>query len=369
MEAPDTAAIVAWSGFALAFIFGAVGNKVSFCTMGAVSDLVNMGDWGRMRMWLLSIAVAIIGAHALQFFGLVDLSRSIYTSPNFTWLSFIVGGFLFGVGMTLGSGCGSKTLIRIGGGNLKSLVVYVFLGISAYMTLRGLFGQFRVSVLQPVAINFEAAGIKGQDLPSLLAGIGIDMNILRIAVAAIVAAALLIFVFREKEFRARFDYILGGAVIGLVVIAGWYVTGHIGYRENPDTLEMTFFGTNTRAAESFSFVAPLAYTLELLMLWTDKSLAATFGIMAAFGVVVGSFVYAIASKTFRWEGFTTIEDLGNHITGGILMGFGGVTSLGCTIGQGITGFSTLALGSIITFFAIIAGSAATMKYQYWKITK
>ncbi len=249
MEATvNTAAIVAWSGFALAFIFGAVGNKVSFCTMGAVSDLVNMGDWGRMRMWLLAIAVAIIGANALQFFGLVDLSRSIYTSPNFTWLSFIVGGFLFGVGMTLGSGCGSKTLIRIGGGNLKSLVVYVFLGISAYMTLRGLFGQFRVSVLQPVAINFEAAGIKGQDLPSLLAGIGIDMNILRIAVAAIVAAALLIFVFREKEFRARFDYILGGAVIGLVVIAGWYVTGHIGYRENPDTLEMTFFGTNTRAA-------------------------------------------------------------------------------------------------------------------------
>jgi hypothetical protein len=370
MEAtPHTAAIVAWSGFALAFIFGAVGNKVSFCTMGAVSDLVNMGDWGRMRMWLLAIAVAISGAYSLQFLGLVDLSRSIYTSPNFTWLSFIVGGFLFGVGMTLGSGCGSKTLIRIGGGNLKSLVVYVFLGISAYMTLRGLFGQFRVSVLQPVAVNFEAAGIKGQDLPSLLAGTGIDMNSLRVAIAAIVAAALLIFVFKDREFRANFDYILGGIVIGLVVAAGWYVTGHIGYRENPDTLEMTFFGTNTRAAESLSFVAPLAYTLELLMLWTDKSLAATFGIMAAFGVVVGSFVYAIVSKTFRWEGFTTAEDLGNHIVGGILMGFGGVTSLGCTIGQGITGFSTLALGSIVTFFAIIAGSAATMKYQYWKMMR
>ncbi len=365
----NTAAIVAWFGFALAFVFGAVANRVNFCTMGAVSDLVNMGDWGRMRMWLLAIAVAISGAYALQFFGLVDLSRSIYTSPNFTWLSFIVGGFLFGVGMTLGSGCGSKTLIRLGGGNLKSLVVCVFLGISAYMTLRGLFGQFRVSVLQPVAVNFEAVGIKGQDLPSLLAGTGIDMNLLRVAIAAIVAAALLTFVFKDREFRANPDYILGGIVIGLVVAAGWYVSGHIGYRENPDTLEMTFFGTNSRAAESLSFVAPLAYTLELLMLWTDKSLAATFGIMAAVGVVAGSFVYAIASRSFRWEGFTTAEDLGNHIIGGILMGFGGVTSLGCTIGQGITGFSTLALGSIVTFFAIIAGSAATMKYQYWKLMK
>jgi len=132
---------------------------------------------------------------------------------------------------------------------------------------------------------------------------------------------------------------------------------------------MTFFGTNTHAAESLSFVAPLAYTLELLMLWTDKSLAATFGIMAASGVVAGSFAYAIAYRKFRWEGFTTAEDLGNHIIGGILMGFGGVTALGCTIGQGITGFSTLALGSIVTFFAIIAGSAATLKYQYWKLAK
>lgn len=335
--------------------------------MGAVSDIVNMGDWSRMRMWLLSIAVAIIGAYTLQTLGVVDLSKSIYTSPSFTWLSFAVGGFLFGVGMTLGSGCGSKTLIRVGGGNLKSLIVYVFLGISAYMTLRGLFGQFRISVLQPVAVNFEAFGIKGQDLPSLFAGSGVDMTWLRIAVAALIAGGLLVFIFKDREFRARREYIVGGIVVGLLIVAGWYVTYRFGYKENPETLEMTFFGTNTRAAESFSFVAPLAYTLELLMLWTDKSLTATFGIMAALGVVLGSFAYAIASRTFRWEGFANVADIRNHIAGGILMGFGGITALGCTIGQGITGFSTLALGSILTFLAIIAGSAATMKYQYWRI--
>ena len=365
----QTAALVAWSGFALAFIFGAVGNKTSFCTMGAVSDIVNMGDWGRMRMWLLAIAVAILGAHVLQAAGLVDLSKSIYTTPNFTWLSFIVGGFVFGVGMTLGSGCGSKTLIRIGGGNLKSLVVYVFLAISAYMTLRGLFGQFRVSVLQPVAVNFEAYGIKGQDLPSLLASTGVATGVLRLAVAGAVALGLLVFVFMDREFRGNANYLTGGVVVGLLIVAGWYVTGHLGYKENPETLEMTFFGTNTRAAESFSFVAPLAYTLELLMLWTDKSLAPTFGIMAAAGVIAGSFVYARLSGGFRWESFANVEDLANHMVGGILMGFGGVTALGCTVGQGISGFSTLALGSILTFSAIIAGSAATLKYQYWKIMR
>ena len=360
---------VAWCGFALGLVFGAVGNKVNFCTMGAVSDVVNIGDWSRMRMWLLAIAVAIVGSYALWRAGVVDLSKSIYTAPNFTWLSFAVGGFLFGVGMTLGSGCGSKTLIRIGGGNLKSLVVYVFLAISAYMTLRGLFGQFRVSVLQPVAVNFAAYGLKGQDLPSLLAGTGIALETLRVVVPAIVAAALLIFILKDREFRASADHLVGGVVVGLIVVAGWYVTARLGYRENPDTLEMTFFGTNTRAAESVSFVAPLAYTLELLMLWTDKSLTITFGIMAALGVVIGSFAYAIASRTFRWEGFTTITDLANHIAGGILMGFGGICALGCTIGQGISGFSTLALGSILTFAAIVAGSAATMKYQYWKMLR
>src|SRR4029078_13238018 len=159
-------AITHWvtgGAFVLAFIFGAVGNKTHFCTMGAVSDWVNMGDTGRLRMWLLAMAVALLGASALHMTGVVDLSKSIYPSPTFTWLSYLVGGFLFGVGMTLGSGCGSHTLIRVGAGNLKSLVVYIFLGIAAYMTLRGLFGAFRVGVLEKASITLPS----GQDLPAL----------------------------------------------------------------------------------------------------------------------------------------------------------------------------------------------------------
>jgi hypothetical protein len=121
--------------------------------------------------------------------------------------------------------------------------------------------------------------------------------------------------------------------------------------------------------ESFSFVSPLAYTLEYLMFWTDKSRIVTYGIASAAGVIAGSAAYALATGSFRWEGFRDAEDTANHVIGGILMGFGGITALGCTIGQAITGFSTLALGSIITFIAIVAGSAATMKYQYWRLTR
>jgi hypothetical protein len=353
---------VVGGAFLLAFIFGAVGNKTRFCTMGAVSDWVNMGDLGRMRMWLLAIAVALLGSSALHLAGVVDLAKSIYPAPTFTWLSYIVGGFLFGVGMTLGSGCGSKTLIRIGHGSLKSLVVYVFLGIAAYMTLRGILGAFRVEVLEKASITFA----QGQDLPSLLPFIPFS----RATLAALIGGALLAFVYADKEFRSTFDYTLGGVVTGLVVVGGWYVSGHIGHvAEDPNTLQEAFVRTNTGRMESFSFVSPLAYTLEYLMFWTDKSKVITYGIASAAGVIAGSAAYALATGTFRWEGFRDAEDTASHMIGGLLMGFGGITALGCTIGQAITGFSTLALGSIMTFVSIVAGAAATMKWQYWRLSR
>ena len=350
----------------LAFIFGAVANKTDFCTMGAVSDWVNMGDFNRMRMWLLAIAVALLGSSALQIAGVVDLSKSIYPGPNFTWLSYIVGGFVFGIGITLGSGCGSKTLIRIGGGNLKSVIVYVFLGVAAYMTLRGILGAFRVGVLEKATLTLSL----GQDLPALLSSfLPLKKTVLTSLVAAVLGLGLLAFVYADRYFRSHLNYSLGGVVTGLVVVGGWYVSGHIGHlAEDPNTLQETFVATNSGRMESFSFVSPLAYTLEYLMFWTDKSKIVTYGIASAAGVIAGSAVYALASKKFRWEGFRDAEDTAMHIIGGLLMGFGGITALGCTIGQAITGFSTLALGSIITFVCIVAGSALTMKWQYWRIS-
>lgn len=369
MSAANPAALastVVWGAFSLAFVFGAVANRTNFCTLGAVSDILNMGDWNRMRVWLLAIAVAILGTAGLQLMGQIDVAKSIYTAQNFTWLSYIVGGFLFGVGMTLGSGCGSRTLVRIGGGNLKSVVVFIMLAISAYMTLKGLFGVFRVAVIDPVSVSLPTT----QDVPSLLAlGLGGERKSMLAAVAGVLGAGLIVFVFMSREFRS-FDNLLGGIVVGLVVVAGWYLSGYLGHlAEDPSTLEEKFFATNSARMESMTFVAPFGYVLELLMMWSDKSRVMTFGVASVLGMVAGSLAYALATRSFRLESFRDAEDLINHLIGGALMGFGGVLGLGCTIGQGVSGVSTLALGSFLALFSIIAGATVTMKIEYWRMLR
>ena len=350
---------VAWLGFILAFIFGYVGNKTHFCTMGAVSDIVNMNHWDRMRAWMLAIAIAIIGTSLLVYGGQIDVSKTIYTGSNFYWLAALVGGLTFGVGMTLAGGCGQRTLVRLGGGNLKSIVVFIFMGYAALVTLSGIFGAFRVSVLQAPAVTVFLDGM--QTLPSLL---GMPTQTGTLMVGLVVGVALLLFVFLNKEFRQNHDNILAGIVIGLIVVAGWYVTGRFGFGEDPDTLELVYLGTNSHLAESMTFVAPLGYTMNLFAYWTDTATIVTFGVASVFGVIVGSFVYGVTHRTFRWESFNSPQDMFRHNIGAILMGFGGVTALGCTIGQGVTGISTLAVSSFVVLASIIAGAAITMKIQY-----
>ena len=365
--ATDPTSLVVWGAFGLAFMFGAVASRSNFCTMGAVSDIVNMGHWGRMRMWLLAIAVAVIGTNLLFYFGLVDLPKSIYQRPRVNWLSLLVGGAAFGVGMSLASGCANKNLVRAGGGSVRSLVVLTFLGISAYMTLKGLFGQWRADWLDPVAIDLAAFNLNDQSLASVLASMtGVPARTALMVTLWVVGLALLAFVFKDGRFRRNPVQWSAGVIIGAIVVAGWYLSGHLGFGENPETLEMTYFATNSRTIESMSFVAPAAYGLELLMLWTDKSLHVSFGVAAGLGVALGSLAWALASRSFRWEGFASFDDLRRHLLGAVLMGFGGVTALGCTVGQGITGVSTLAIGSFIALASIIGGSAATLKYISWR---
>lgn len=359
------ASIVVASIFALAFAFGAITQRTNFCTMGSVADIVTFGDWTRMRQWLLAIAVAILGTNLLAATAIIDTADSFYTSPRFMPLAYLIGGLLFGFGMVLTGGCGSKSLVRAGAGSLKSLVVLVVLGIVAYISLRGLLAVFRVGVIEPVGARLATP----QDLPSLLTGIGVSKSALQVGLALLMSGFLFVLVFRDRSFRT-FDNLLAGLGIGAIIVAAWAISGTIGHvEEHPNTLQQAFLRTNSGRMESLSFVAPVAYTIDYLMFFSDTSKVITIGIAAVLGMLAGSAAYALVAGRFRWEGFRDTEDTANHLVGAALMGFGGVTALGCTIGQGLSGVSTLAVGSFIAVAAIVGGAVLALKYQAWRLDR
>ena len=374
-----------WSTFAVALIMGAVVNKTNFCTMGAVSDWVNMGDTGRMRAWVLAIAVGVLGVMGLEAAGLVNVTSTFppYRQNNFPWLENLLGGVLFGIGMVLASGCGNKTLVRIGGGNLKSVMVFLVIAVIAYFMInpfpgsdKTLYSTLFYGWTNPTAVSLST----NQDLGAMLFAENADTG--RMVMGAVVGGLLLIWAFKSAEFRSSFDNILGGLVVGLAVLAAWYITSNVMVDADGEIMSLQTYvqdwdlyapadavrpaAAGPLASQSFTFINPMGQSLGYATNGFDRTLL-TFGIMALAGVVAGSLLWSLVSRSFRFEWFASVRDFFNHLVGAVLMGFGGVLAMGCTIGQGVTGFSTLAIGSILTFVAIVLGSAVTMKVQYYKM--
>lgn len=358
----------------VAVIMGAVANKTHFCTMGAVADWVNMGDTGRMRAWLFAIAVALGGVLILEAAGMLNLDGGTfppYRTGNFAWLRYVLGGVMFGVGMTLASGCGNKTLVRIGGGNLKSLVVLVIASIASYLMLwTSFYETFFNPWIAATSINLAQSGMQTQELAAIFGGMAGMENTatLHLIVGGVLVFALLVFIFRSADFRSSVDNVLSGAVIGLAVVAGWYITGGSMGQAWKEFAEMATEVPSRVEVQSYTFISPMGDTVRYLMAPTQLSLV-NFGVVALTGVVLGSFLYSVLARRFRVEWFASGSDFVNHVVGAVLMGIGGVLSMGCTVGQAITGISTLAFGSILTFASIVAGAAGMMKFQYWRIMR
>jgi uncharacterized membrane protein YedE/YeeE len=357
---------VLWASFFVAMSFGAVVQRTGFCTMGAVADVVTMGDWTRMRQWGLAAGVAMIGFGVLAWTGLVSPEKTLYASNRWIWLSALVGGGIFGFGMVLASGCASKALVRVGGGNLKSLVVVLVVGIAAFATLKGVTAVWRTQTVDRIAREFDTQAT----LPALMArAFAADLGVASLVLGLALGGALVAWAFASREFRAA-NNVLAGLGVGATVLAMWWVSGHMGFvPEHPETLEAVFLATNSTRSEAFSFVSPVAFTLDWLMFYSDTNKLLTVGIVSVFGVIAGSAVMALARRSFRWEGFGGTSDLAHHLVGAVLMGVGGVTAMGCSIGQGVSGVSTLSATSIVAVLAMIAGAAAGVKYQVWRLER
>ncbi|CAA7626744.1 Predicted transporter component [Candidatus Terasakiella magnetica] len=340
--------LVGAAGFAAGMVFGGTAQATGFCTMGALSDALFLSDWRRMRAWVMAMAVSIVGAQTLHAVGLIDLGRSIYLSGPITWAGAVLGGLVFGYGMTLTGGCGSKTLVRLGAGNLKSLVVLLMVGLFATMTLRGLLAFGRVGLDQATGITLAGSAFADQSLAALLAGFGLAKPAARWLPVVVVAGGAAAWCLKDAAFRSSFPHLGAGVILGLTIPAGWAITGILG----ADEFEPT-------PLASFSFIAPLGESLIYLMTFTGATIS--FGIAAVAGVIAGSFAAARLGGGFHLEGFADTADLIRHLVGGALMGSGGVLAMGCTIGQGLTGMSTLSLTSLLAVAAIVAGGVIGLR--------
>jgi len=361
--------------FGLAIVFGAVASKANFCTLGAVSDWINIGDLNRMRCWMLAIATAIVGVGLLEYLNILDMSLTInnetsnppYRIANFVWLRYLLGGLMFGVGMTLGSGCGNKNLLRLGEGSMKALLVLVIVGITAWFMLFTNFSYFGfLQWMTPLGIDFSQHDIASQDLAAVLFGLA-DVEWdggHRLVIALLVALPLAFWALRSSDFRRNLELLTAGLIIGLLIVIAWWVTA--GPRGQALLDELAFMDQRPffAGAQSFTFIGPTGHAAQYLK-QGFSSIYLTFGLATLAGVVVGSFVYNLLFRKVRIEWFVTWSDFFRHVAGGLLMGIGGVLAMGCTVGQGITGMSTLALGSFLTLVSIITGSVATMKYEYY----
>jgi uncharacterized membrane protein YedE/YeeE len=338
----DTASIVILSALVIGLVYGSVGLLSGFCLMSGMRGWLAEGDGRLIRTYALAIGVAVAVTQWLAAAGTVDIGKSIYLQSTFSAPVMFFGGLLFGYGMVLANGCGSRALVLLGRGNLRSFVVVVVLAIFAQMTLKGLIAPGRIALA-----GASQTTATENSVPALLAAAGLGVAAVRM-LASIIPAALIIFAFAHPAFRRSPGQILAGLIVGLLVAAGWFATGYLGVDD-----------FNPTPVTSLTFIAPIADALQYVMLSTGSTL--NFGIVTVFGVFAGSLVTALLTGRFQLEGFRSPRHMLRSGGGAALMGIGGVLALGCSIGQGLTGFSTLALASLIAFAGILLGTAAGLR--------
>lgn len=366
LELSTRTALVLWGAFLVSALFGAAARGGRFCTMGAISDAYGIGDWTRLRQWAFAAGVAILGFAGLVQGGWVDPADTVYASDRLYLASTLLGGVLFGFGMVLASGCGSRTLLRIGSGSLKALVVFLVMALAAFATIKGITAVVRVATVDRVVWSV-ASGTALSD--GLAQAVGWPAAHARLLLSFLLGGGLIAWALVDRAFRTPI-HVSTSLAVGLSIVGMWFVTGHVGHvLEHPQTLEEVYLATNTGRIEAMTFTGPMAYALDWLIYFSDRGKLLTVGVVSVWGVVVGAWVHALLTRSFRWEGFRTTEDLANHLVGGVLMGVGGVTALGCTIGQGLSGLSTLSANSVLALIGIFAGAIAGLRYQTWRLER
>ncbi|MFP4295768.1 MAG: YeeE/YedE family protein [Halothiobacillaceae bacterium] len=372
METATLAWLVLLTGaLIIGFGFGLLAAATRYCNLGAIADWVNIGDRGRFRAWILSVAVAVLGVAILEYAGGLDpdQTRAGYRMAEFPVLRYVFGGLVFGAGMVLAGGCTTRTLVHIGSGNLRAAFVYLMVGLTAAALLYLPGPRIWIEEVLPwPGWSLDQAGLATQDIgaiASLLPG-ELSLSMWRLVAAMLVTGLLAWLVIRLGAGQAmrRRDRI-AGLSIGLLVVAAWALTGSPVGMQLMAEATAAFSPPAGTGTQSLSFVAPAA---ELLRLATSPQVALlTFGIAAMTGVILGSATWFMRQGQWRLQVRGSWREWLRQGIGGMLMGAGGIVAMGCSVGQGMTGVSTLALGSLLTLASMMLGSFVTLKLMFYRM--
>ena len=341
----DSAWALAACGVLVGVIMGFVARHNHFCTMSALERFWYAGDSNGLRSWTLAAAVALLATQTMAALGFVDLSESFYLMPVLSIAGSLIGGVMFGVGMALVGTCGFGAIIRLGGGNLRALVVLTGIGLAAIAAQRGITGHFRVSVIEPLSVDLAPA--TSQSIGALLSRVtGISLEF---PLALLLGGGALVWIFASPAFRRDHGKIAAGAVIGLCIAAGWLATSYFSGRLFSEV-----------QLEAGSFVMPVGDTIMQLI--TVTGALPDYGVGLVVGVFIGAALAAWRADDMRWEACDDARELSRHLAGAFLMGTGGVFALGCTIGQGVSAMSLMAVSAPLTMIGIVFGARIGLGY-------
>jgi uncharacterized membrane protein YedE/YeeE len=332
--------LVALIGLFGGILLGLAARIGQFCTLGAIEDLYYGNNSLRFRMWGIAIGVAIIGTFTLSAQGLLDLNTTLYLSRNWNPLASVFGGLVFGYGMALAGNCGYGALARLGGGDLRSFVIVLVMGISAYISLGGPLARLRIWAFGESDLSTGTTNIATQ-LSSWI-------NISTETIGIFIGLSMIIITLCNKKMLKSPKHIFWGAIVGLAIISGWAGTEWVAQN-----------GFDATPVISHTFSAPIGETVLYLMTSSGNSIS--FGTGSIFGVLIGAFIGSLFKGHFRWEACEDPRELKRQILGAALMGIGAVVSIGCSVGQGLSAFSVLAYSAPVTFLAIMIGTAIGLK--------
>lgn len=333
----------AWSvtlaGFAIGAVAGFVTQRSRLCSFGAIEDATVAGDTRRIRIFGLALGIAIVFTQSLIVAGYFQPANSNYVASAIPWIGLLFGGLIFGLGMALVGTCSFGSLVRLGAGDLRSLVVVLVFAATALAILRGVFAGIRLSFFESYPIRL-ASGTPS-DLPSIL-GNALNAD-LRLPLSLAIGGLLIALAAFHPRLRKSPRLLVAGIALGLCIGLGWLATtSFVDEFEGPSK------------PQSLTFVAPVGRAIFGALL--SPSTLIEFGVASVFGVIAGSWLSAVLAKEFRWEAFDDQREMRRHLGGAALMGFGGILAGGCTIGQGLTAGSLLALSWPLAVAGMIVGA-------------